>query len=271
MDPKALYKIGYGMYLIGSHKGDKINAQIANTVFQITSDPPTVAVSINKKNLTHEYIQESQAFSVGVLDSDTPLSFIGQFGFKSGRDVDKFSGVNYKLGVTGSPIVTDNIVCYLEFKVTQSVDAGTHTIFIGDLVDAAIINDKNTLTYEYYQQTKRGTTPRTAPSYVDVNKIKAAPVPAVAAAASLSAGSNSGQASMPASQPAGSTGGTAEQAAPSPKLSRYKCLVCGWIYDPSLGDPDGGIKPGTPFESLPDSWVCPVCGVDKTQFEPILT
>jgi flavin reductase (DIM6/NTAB) family NADH-FMN oxidoreductase RutF/rubredoxin len=235
MNPKALYKIGYGIYIVGSHKGEKINAQIANTVFQITSEPPTLAVSINKKNLTWEYIQESRVFSAAVLNADTPLTFIGQFGFKSGRDIDKFAGVNYKPGVTGSPIVLDNAVSYLEAKVVQEVDVGTHTIFIGQLVDADVLTEKPTLTYEYYQQVKRGTTPKTAPSYVDVNR------------------------PLPAAPPPPSTS----------KIAKYKCQVCGYIYDPAQGDPDGGIKPGTPFESLPDGWVCPVCGADKSQFAKI--
>lgn len=170
MNSKALYKIGYGMYIIGSYKGDQINAQIANTVFQITSEPPTIAVSINKKNLTHEYIRESRAFTASVLCIDTPLPFIGKFGFKSGRDTNKFEGVNYRIGITGSPIVLDNAASYVEAKVIQEVDAGTHTIFIGEVVDADIFNEKATLTYEYYQQVKRGTTPKTAPSYVEIKK-----------------------------------------------------------------------------------------------------
>ena len=230
MDPKALYRIGYGMYIIGAHKGDKINAQIANTVFQISSEPPTVAVSINKKNLTHEYIHESKAFSASVLFEDTPLTFIGQFGFKSGRDTNKFQAVNFKIGATGSPVVLDNASAYIEAKVTQEVDAGTHTIFIGQVVEGEVLNDKRGLTYEYYRQVKQGTTPRTAPSYVEIKK---------------------------------------EAPAAAPKLAKYKCQVCGWIYDPEVGDPDGGIKPGTPFESLPEGWVCPVCGADKSQFEKI--
>jgi flavin reductase (DIM6/NTAB) family NADH-FMN oxidoreductase RutF/rubredoxin len=232
MDPKALYKIGYGMYIIGAQKGGKINAQIANTVFQISSEPPTLAVSINKKNLTNEYIREGRAYAAAVLSIDTPLSFIGQFGFKSGREVNKFEGVNYKSGVTGSPIVLDNAVSYLEVKVTQEVDAGTHTIFIGQVVEGEVLNDKQTLTYEYYQQVKRGTTPKTAPSYVE---IKQQPPPA-------------------------------PKAAPSAKAAKYKCQVCGYIYDPEVGDPDSGIKPGTPFEAIPDNWTCPVCGADKSQF-----
>jgi ferric-chelate reductase [NAD(P)H] len=166
MDLKALYKIGYGMYIIGAHKGDKLNAQVANTVFQVTSEPPKLAVAINKKNLTWEYIHESQAFTASVLNTETPLPFIGRFGFKSGRDANKLEGVNYKLGISGSPVVLDNAVSFLEVKVNQEFDVGTHSIFIGEVVDAAMLAENPTMTYEYYHQVKRGTTPKTAPSYV---------------------------------------------------------------------------------------------------------
>lgn len=166
MNLEALHKIGYGMYIVGSHRGEKRNGQIANTVFQITSEPPTVAVSINKKNLTHEYIQTSQAFAASVLCETTPLPFIGGFGFKSGRDTDKLQGVNYKVGQTGCPVFLDNTVACLEAEVIQEVDAGTHTIFIGKVVAAEIFNDSPCMTYDYYHKVKRGVTPSSAPSYI---------------------------------------------------------------------------------------------------------
>ena len=167
MNTKALYKLGYGLYVVCSKKGDKLNGQIANTVFQITSEPPTIAVSINKDNLTHEFIKESKVLAVSVLSQDTPLSFIGHFGFKSGRDIDKLEGINYKIGETKAPVVTDNALSYLEAKVIQEVDVGTHTIFIGELTGADVIREGEPMTYAYYHQVKRGTTPKTAPSYIE--------------------------------------------------------------------------------------------------------
>jgi flavin reductase (DIM6/NTAB) family NADH-FMN oxidoreductase RutF len=166
MNLNALHKLGYGMYIIASHKGDKLNGQVANTVFQITSEPPTVAVSINKNNLTHDFIKASRVFSASVLCQATPLVFIGNFGFKSGKDVDKLKGVNYKVGQTGSPVILDNATAYLEAEVIQDVDVGTHTIFIGRIVAAEILSEDPCMTYEYYHQVKRGTTPSTAPSYI---------------------------------------------------------------------------------------------------------
>jgi ferric-chelate reductase [NAD(P)H] len=170
MNTGALHKIGYGMYIVSSHNGEKLNGQIANTVFQITSDPPTLAVSINKNNLTNEYIKASKVFSASVLVQTTPLLFIGGFGFKSGRDTDKLKGVNYKVGQTGSPLILDNTVAYLEAEVIQAVEIGTHTIFIGKVVAAEVLNDNPCMTYEYYYQVKRGTTPKSAPSYIAKDK-----------------------------------------------------------------------------------------------------
>ncbi len=110
MNLKALHTINYGLYVIGSRKGDKLNGQIANTVFQITSEPPAIAVSISKNNLTHEFIKESKVFSVSVLCQETPISFIGHFGFKSGRDINKLEGISYKIGHTKAPVVIENAV-----------------------------------------------------------------------------------------------------------------------------------------------------------------
>jgi ferric-chelate reductase [NAD(P)H] len=170
MEANALHKIGYGLYIVGSHKDGKLNGQIANTVFQITSEPPTVAVSINKNNLTHEFIKASKVFSVSILSQAAPLPFIGGFGFKSGRDTDKMKNVNYKVGQTGSPIFLDNTTAYLEAEVINDIDVGTHTVFIGKVVAAEILNEEPCMTYEYYYQVKRGTTPKTAPSYIAKEK-----------------------------------------------------------------------------------------------------
>ena len=141
MNIKALYKLSYGVYVVTSKKGDRFNGQIANTVFQVTSEPPTIAVSINKNNLTHEFIKESKVFAASVLCQDTPLTFIGRFGFKSGRDSDKLTGVNYKIGETGVPIVLDNVVSFVEARVTKETDVSTHTIFVGKVVNADVISD----------------------------------------------------------------------------------------------------------------------------------
>jgi len=171
MDLGALYKIGYGMYIIGARKGDRLNAQMANTVFQITSDPPTVAVSINRNNLTHEFIKESRAFSASVLCEGTPLSFIGRFGFRSGRDTNQLEGVKYRIGLTEAPVIIDYATSYIEVRVTKEVEMSTHTVFIGEVVAAEVLTQEACMTYAYYHEKKRGTTPKAAPTYVEDKKV----------------------------------------------------------------------------------------------------
>ncbi len=170
MDLHALHKLSYGLYVVCSIKDDKMNGQIANTAFQVTSEPPTVGVSINRNNLTHEYIEESGVFTVSVLRQDTPLNFIGNFGFKSGRDADKLAEVNYKAGKTKAPVILDNTIACIEAKVINKLDIGTHTLFIGEIADAEVLSEDEPMTYAYYHEVKRGTTPKTAPSYIEEKK-----------------------------------------------------------------------------------------------------
>ena len=228
MNLKAIQKICYGMYIISSKKEDKLNGQIANTAFQITSEPPTIAISINKLNLTHEYIMESKFFAISILTNEAPMTLIGNFGFKSGRDIDKFKDVQFKTGLTGAPIVMECSTAYLECEVVGVTDVGTHSIFIGKVVDCDTLSSGEPMTYAYYHQIKGGKSPKTAPTYVKEEEPKEKPAIA----------------------------------------GKYKCNVCGYVYDPANGDPDAGIKPGTPFEELPENWVCPVCGASKSEFEP---
>lgn len=226
----ALRDISYGLYVVTSHLEQKLNGQIANTVFQVSSEPPRIAVSINKQNLTHDYISKSGVFAVCVLEEPTPMTFIGLFGFKSGRDIDKLSQVQYKKGVTGSPIVTDNALSFLEAKVVGQTDAGTHTIFVGDLVAGDVLRKGTPLTYAMYHA-KKGKAPKTAPTYVEAEKPK-------------------------------------ETKKEEKGMKKYVCDVCGYVYDPAVGDPDNGVAAGTAFEALPDDWVCPVCGAGKEDFSP---
>jgi rubredoxin/flavin reductase (DIM6/NTAB) family NADH-FMN oxidoreductase RutF len=228
MNNDALHFLTYGLYLVSSFRDDKINAQVANTAIQVCSNPLVVSIVINRSNLTHEYISTSNVFAVSILSIDTPLKFIGAFGFNSGRDVDKFTDTKYKTGITKSPVILDHTVAYLEAKVINKMDAYTHTIFLGEVVNAEIIQNSEVLTYAYYQQVKKGTTPKTAPSYISKEK-------------------------------EGNKG----------IMNKYECTVCGYIYDPEKGDPDGGIKPGTSFEDIPADWTCPVCGASKDEFKKI--
>lgn len=166
MNKIALEKLSYGLYIVSSFKDGKLNGQIANTVFQVTSEPPRVAISINRENLTHEFIEATGYFAVSVLKQETPFPFIGNFGFKSGRIIDKFENCPYKTGKSGCPIVIENALAYMEFKVIGKIDAGTHTVFIGEMIDGEILEEGEPLTYAHYKMVKKGKSPRTAPTYL---------------------------------------------------------------------------------------------------------
>jgi flavin reductase (DIM6/NTAB) family NADH-FMN oxidoreductase RutF/rubredoxin len=228
MNKSVLHKITYGLYIITSGQDGKFNGQIGNTMFQVTSDPVTIAISINKQNYTHELIKLSRKFSVSILSQAAPMTFIGLFGFKCGREVNKLQDVKTKTGSTGVPIVLDYSIGYLEAELTCELDCGSHTIFIGRIVDADVTGNEEPMTYDYYQKVKGGKASKNAPTYLKEEP----PV-------------------------------KHEQAA----AARYVCSICGYVYDPVNGDPDNDVDPGTRFEDLPEDWICPICGATITAFE----
>ncbi|MDD2422148.1 MAG: flavin reductase, partial [Heliobacteriaceae bacterium] len=161
INTKALPKISYGLFIITSRKGGRFNGQVANTVFQVSSEPVTIGISINRNNLTNEFIKDSKLFAVSILARDTPLALIGRFGFNSGRQVDKFEKLDYQLGSTGLPYITDHSVAYLEAEVVQEIAAGTHDLFIGRLTGAEILKEGAPMTYADYHTIKTGGIPKT--------------------------------------------------------------------------------------------------------------
>ena len=230
MDYNVLFDITYGLYVVSSKNGDIKNGLIANTVFQVTAEPIAISVCINKQNYTHDIIRESGRFCISILTEDTPMKLIGLFGFRSGREIDKFAGVKTISASGGSPVLAEHCIGYLECNLRQEVDVGTHTLFIGELYDAKVLKKDKPLTYTHYYEVKKGTTPKAAPTYrrpIDSNE----------------AGTGNREVSQ-----------------------KYRCEICGYLYDPSKGDFSQNIKPGTAFEDLPSEWRCPVCGAPKDSF-----
>jgi ferric-chelate reductase [NAD(P)H] len=165
VDRKAFRDLSYGLYIVTSFKGDRLNGQIVNTVIQVTSEPPWVAVIINKKNLTHEFIVKSKVFGVSVLEESAPMTFFGPFGFKSGRDFDKFDKVSFKRGSTGCPLITDHSLSVLEAEVIDRLDLGSHTIFIADVLSSEVLKPGRPLTYQFYHEHLKGKSPKNAPTF----------------------------------------------------------------------------------------------------------
>jgi ferric-chelate reductase [NAD(P)H] len=167
-DRRAFQDSSYGLYIITSLDGERLNGQIVNTVIQVTSDPAKEAVIVNKQNLTHSFISKSRLFGVSVLDESTPMTFLGPFGFRSGREVDKLSKVRFKIGFTGCPPVLEHSLAVLETNVIDEVDLGTLTTFVGDAVSAEVLKEGRPLTYRYYHEFLKGKVPPGAPTYNSV-------------------------------------------------------------------------------------------------------
>ncbi len=165
VDRRAFRDLSYGLYIVTSRDEERLNGQIVNTVIQVTSDPARVAVIINKKNLTYEFILKSKSFGVSVLEESAPLSFFGPFGFRSGRDFDKFAKVEFREGVTGCPLVTEHALSCLEAEVFEQIDLGSHTVFIGNVVNSEVLTTGRPLTYRYYHENLKGKPSKNAPTY----------------------------------------------------------------------------------------------------------
>jgi flavin reductase (DIM6/NTAB) family NADH-FMN oxidoreductase RutF/rubredoxin len=201
----ALFDISYGLYIVCSGDKNKGNGFISNTVFQVTSKPAKFAVCCNKNNYTADFIKNYGAFSVSVLGKNASSETIGHFGYKSGRDIDKLGGYMVKYGETGSPIVLNDSIAYLECKVCETIDVGTHLMFIGELI-SSVITDENDepITYLYYRNVRKGVSPKNAPTYIDPDLVTNVNV----------------------------------------KTSKaFKCMVCGYIYDEADEDVKFGDLP----------------------------
>ncbi len=153
------------MYIVSSVKDGAFNGQVVNTVFQTTGTPPMIAVCINRANLTHEFVSASGKLAVSVLTEEAPMTFIGKFGFKSGRAVDKFRDTRYKLLASGCPAVLDYSLGYMEAVVRGRQENGQHTLFSCEVTGEGITGQGKPMTYDHYHQVKKGLTPQAAPTF----------------------------------------------------------------------------------------------------------
>ncbi len=170
---EALYKISYGLYIVSSGSKDYGNGFISNTVFQVTADPPRFAACCNKDNHTASVIVSAGSFSVSILHTQTAPGIFGTFGFKSGKNMNKMEGMEIRYGETGVPIILNDAIAYLECKLVESYDVGTHLMFLGELVSADMLDpEKEPLAYSFYRQVKKGVAPKNAPTYIDPAKLK---------------------------------------------------------------------------------------------------
>ncbi len=163
MDERILWNLSYGVYVVSTMNQDKPTGCVANSVMQVTAIPPTIAVSIHHDNFTHSCINDTGLFSISVLSEECKPAILARFGFQSGKNIDKFENAEYKY-VDGLPVLTDSIG-YMNCKVISSTEIGTHTIFVGELIDTELLAEAPPMTYAYYHKIRKGKTPKNATTY----------------------------------------------------------------------------------------------------------
>ena len=152
MDTSVLFKIGYGLYVLTANEGEKDNGCIINTVMQVTSDPVQIAIAVNKKNYTNGMIHKTKKFNLSILSLDAKFEIFKHFGYQSGKDVNKFESYEgAKRSPNGVLYITKGVNSFISAYVKNEIDLGTHTLFIAQLVEAQSLNNKPTMTYDYYQ------------------------------------------------------------------------------------------------------------------------
>ena len=199
---KAIYDLTYGLFLIGSKNNEKENACVVNTVTQVASSPTRVALSCINGNLTPELIKESGYFTVTVLDDTVPYKIFEDFGLRHGHDLDKFAGYDVKYDLNNMPYIENNACALFSCKVISSWDLGSHTLFIGEVVEMDKLSNNKPVTYSEYHS-------RIKPKKTETD---------------------------------------------NKKIVGWKCTICGYIYE---------------GETLPEDFVCPLCGHPASDFEPI--
>jgi len=153
MDKKAMYKLSYGLFVLTTKLGDKINGCITNTAIQVTTEPNQIAFAVNKLNLTHDMLLESKVFNISIISEAASFDVFKRFGFQSGRDVDKFADYSeYKNSANDIPYITEGTNAFISGTVTTTVDLGSHTLFICAVTDMEVLSDTKSATYEFYQE-----------------------------------------------------------------------------------------------------------------------
>ena len=153
MDTNTLFKIGYGLYILSCHENGKDNACIVNTVMQVTSNPCKIAICVNKNNHTCTMLKNTRKCNISILDEEAKFEIFKHFGYQSGKDVDKFLNfIHTKRTANGVLYITKNTNAYLSAWVQDEIDLDTHIMFIAQLVDAEILSENPTVTYDFYQK-----------------------------------------------------------------------------------------------------------------------
>lgn len=230
IDNNVFRDVSYGLYIISTKYNGKNVGCVINTLSQVTSENPVVSFSVNKNNYTNEAIKNTKMFAVSIISEKTKKEVITKFGYSSSRNTDKFENCAYQ-EMEEIPIVTDGMCSYLICELIQTVDCGTHDIFIAKVLDAQKISNEKEMTYRYYHEVIKAVAPKNAPTYIENEKID-----------------NKDEIAKSKEN---------EQES-SEAFEKYKCIICGYIYDEAVEK----VK----FKDLAADWKCPICGTGKENF-----
>ena len=244
MKLRAFHKLSYGLYLVASEFEGQKAGYIGNTVFQVTSEPPLLAISCHKDNASTETIRKAGAFSVSVLQKDPDAKLIGDFGFMSGKAIDKFKDRNIIRSRTGVPVVLNDAVAWFDCQIREMTDLGSHWLIIGEVLESDLLSDDEPLTYAWYREKYKMLSPKNSPTYLERDKL-----------------AEEEEEDLPKD--------ASGEEKPAGKAKPYVCVICGFTYNPEEGDPSMGIPPGTAFEDLPEDYRCPICNATKDYFKEI--
>ena len=170
VESNAFYKLSYGLYVISSAFEGKDSGCVVNTLQQVTSKPERLSVAVNKQNYTAQIIGASGVFTASVLVRQAEMELIRGFGFRSSKDVNKFNEYRCRRDSNGVLYLTEQTAARFSCTVEQTVDVGTHIIFIGAVTEGECLSDEDVMTYAYYHSVKNGMTPPNAPSYREVSQ-----------------------------------------------------------------------------------------------------
>ncbi len=151
MDNTALFRLSYGVFMLATRSGEKINGCITNTCMQVANSPTRIAIACINTNYTCDLIKESGVFCLSLLDKSCSFDTLVRWGFQSGRNADKFAGMELPEDGNGVPYLTWGTCAMISAKVVDSMDLGSHTLFIGEVLDAKVLSDREPMTYAYYQ------------------------------------------------------------------------------------------------------------------------
>ena len=257
MADNPIYKLTYGLFVVSANEGGRNNACITNTVGQVTSEPNRISLTVNKANLTHDMIAKTGLFTASIISREADFELIKRFGFQSGRDADKFAGFDaIKRTENGTLAVTKGTNSYISAKVCQSIDLGTHTMFIADVGEMAMLNAARSADYAYYLENIKP-----APQAVGTDAASGQTIWRCVICGYEYIGEELPEdyicpiCKHPASDFEKVEAGAVPAGVTSDGKIIWRCSICGYEY---VG------------EELPEDFVCPLCGVDARNFEKIV-